>query len=69
MITGVVKSYNAQTGFGFISIPGNDSLFVHYTAIEGSGYREIKAGQHVSCVVVDGLKGPQAAKVTIIDEN
>ncbi|GAK47194.1 cold shock protein [Secundilactobacillus oryzae JCM 18671] len=69
MITGIVKSYDSQKGFGFITVPGVDDVFVHYSAIEGTGYKELKEGQKVSLVVVQGQKGPQAAKVNVIDED
>lgn len=65
MATGTVKWFNAEKGFGFIlQDSGGPDLFVHYTGITGSGYRELQEGQKVSFEVVQGHKGPQAENVT-----
>lgn len=64
MATGTVMWFNAEKGFGFITPDdGGRDLFVHYTGIEGTGYRSLNADDHVEFDVVDGAKGPQAANV------
>ncbi len=64
MKTGIVKWFNAEKGFGFISIEGEDDVFVHFSAIDSDGYKTLEEGQEVSFEVVEGDKGPQAANVT-----
>lgn len=62
--TGTVKWFNATKGFGFIERPGGqDDVFVHYSAISGTGYRSLNEGQEVEFTVVDGPKGLQAQDV------
>jgi len=63
MKNGVVKWFNAEKGFGFISVEGDDDVFVHFSAIEKDGYKTLEEGQEVEFEVVDGAKGPQAANV------
>ena len=63
MKTGVVKWFNNEKGFGFISVEGEDDVFVHFSAIKGEGYKSLEEGQKVQFDVVDGAKGPQAANV------
>ncbi|CAM3846638.1 cold-shock protein [Alicyclobacillus pomorum] len=65
MQEGIVKWFNADKGFGFISRENGDDVFVHYSAILGNGYRALEEGQRVTFEVVQGPKGPQAANVTI----
>lgn len=63
-ISGKVKWFNAQKGYGFISPDeGGKDIFVHYTALEGSGYKTIEEGKEVTFEVVEGNKGTQAANV------
>jgi cold shock protein len=62
--TGTVKWFNDARGYGFISQPGGDDLFVHYSAIEGDGYKSLAEGQEVEFEVAEGPKGLQAIKVT-----
>lgn len=63
MKNGIVKWFNAEKGFGFISVEGGDDVFVHFTAITGDGYKTLEQGQEVSFEIVDGEKGPQASNV------
>ena len=66
MATGTVKWFNAEKGYGFISREGGSDLFVHYPAIEGSGYRSLEEGQNVEFEVTQGPKGDQAQGVRAI---
>jgi CspA family cold shock protein len=62
--TGTVKWFNSDKGFGFIEQDGGGpDVFVHFSAIESSGYRELNEGQKVEFDVTQGPKGPQAEKV------
>lgn len=63
MKTGVVKWFNNEKGFGFISVDGESDVFVHFSAITGEGYKSLEEGQEVEFEVVEGAKGPQAANV------
>ncbi|TMI73346.1 MAG: cold-shock protein [Bacillati bacterium ANGP1] len=63
MVTGTVKWFNAEKGYGFISVDGDKDVFVHYSAIQQEGFRSLQEGQQVQFDVVDGKKGPQAANV------
>jgi cold shock protein len=61
---GTVKWFNAEKGFGFISVEGGSAdVFVHYTAIQMQGYKSLEEGQRVEFEVVQGQKGPQADNV------
>ncbi|HVP38658.1 MAG TPA: cold-shock protein [Candidatus Saccharimonadales bacterium] len=62
--SGTVKWFNEVKGFGFISQEGGDDLFVHYSAIQGNGFKTLKEGQAVEFDIVQGPKGLQAANVT-----
>ena len=64
MKKGTVKWFNAEKGFGFISVPGENDVFVHFSAINADGYKTLEEGQAVEFNVVEGAKGPQAADVT-----
>ena len=63
-IVGTVKWFNGEKGYGFLSRENGPDVFVHFTAIEGSGYRTLTEGQTVEFTVEQGPKGLQAAKVT-----
>jgi CspA family cold shock protein len=65
MATGTVKWFNDQKGFGFITGDDNVDVFVHYSAIEGSGHRSLRDGARVRYDVVDSPKGLQAANVAV----
>ncbi len=62
--TGTVKWFNEAKGYGFIERQGGEDVFVHYSAIQGSGFRTLAEGQLVEFEVVEGAKGKQAANVT-----
>jgi CspA family cold shock protein len=62
-IIGTVKWFNGTKGYGFIEVEGSDDVFVHYTAIQGVGYRNLEEGQRVEFAVEQGPKGPQASEV------
>jgi CspA family cold shock protein len=62
-ITGTVKWFNDAKGFGFISREGGPDVFVHFSAIEASGFKSLAEGDKVDFEVVQGQKGPQAADV------
>lgn len=65
MAEGVVRWFSNEKGFGFIAPDeGGDDLFVHFSAIEGTGYRSLEENQRVSFTVTEGRKGPQADQVT-----
>jgi len=63
---GTVKFFKAQKGFGFISREDGDDVFVHYSNIEGSGYRSFEEGQAVEFEIGEGRKGDEAQNVTAV---
>jgi len=63
MNTGKVKWFNAEKGFGFIEVEGGDDVFVHFSAIQGDGFKTLEEGQSVSFEIVEGNRGPQASNV------
>ncbi|KMJ55944.1 cold-shock protein [Alkalihalophilus sp. As8PL] len=64
MTQGTVKWFNAEKGFGFIEVEGGDDVFVHFSAIQGDGFKSLEEGQAVSFDIEQGARGPQAANVT-----
>jgi CspA family cold shock protein len=66
LATGTVKWFNAEKGYGFISREGGADVFVHFSAIEGGGYRSLEEGQRVEFEVTSGPKGDQAQNVRAI---
>lgn len=65
-INGTVKWFNGAKGFGFIARESGDDVFVHYSAIQGYGYRDLQEGQKVEFEVQASPKGPQAMNVTAL---
>ena len=65
-VTGTVKWFNGGKGYGFISREGGPDVFVHYSAIEVEGYRNLEEGQSVEFTVEQGPKGLQAANVKLV---
>lgn len=66
MAVGVVKWFNAEKGYGFIAVDGGQDVFVHYSGIEGGGYRNLDQGQKVQFEITKGPKGQQADKVHVV---
>lgn len=64
MESGKVKWFNSEKGFGFIEREGGEDVFVHFSAIEGEGYKSLDEGQEVTFEVEDGQRGPQATNVS-----
>lgn len=65
-IQGTVKWFNSTKGFGFIARNGAPDVFVHYSAIQGNGYRSLEEGQKVEFTVEQGPKGLQASNVVVV---
>ncbi|UCE27718.1 MAG: cold-shock protein [Candidatus Coatesbacteria bacterium] len=68
MAQGRVKWFNDTKGYGFIEVEGGSDVFVHYTAIEGEGFKSLAENQLVEFDIVDGDKGPQASNVRRVEE-
>ena len=66
MAVGTVKWFNAEKGYGFITREGGPDVFVHFSAIEGTGYRSLEEGQRVEFEVTSGPKGDQAQGVRVV---
>jgi len=64
-ITGTVKWFNGTKGYGFIARDGGEDVFVHFSAIQGDGYRNLEEGQRVEFNIEQGAKGLQAINVTL----
>jgi len=62
-LKGTVKWFNAEKGYGFIQVEGGDDVFVHFSAIQGDGFKTLEEGQSVEFEIVQGNRGPQAANV------
>jgi cold shock protein len=67
MTVGTVKWFNADKGFGFIAPESGEDVFVHFSAIQSTGYRSLDEGQAVEFDITQGQKGPQAANVRPIE--
>ncbi|MDQ2750402.1 MAG: cold-shock protein [Pseudonocardiales bacterium] len=66
MAQGTVKWFNNEKGYGFIAVDGGDDVFVHYSAIDGDGYRSLEEDQRVEFHIAQGAKGPQAEAVRVV---
>ena len=64
--TGTVKWFNGDKGFGFIAREGGEDVFVHFSAIQGDGFRNLEEGQNVEFNVEQGPKGLQATNVSVV---
>ena len=62
-ITGTVKWFNENKGFGFIEREGGPDVYAHFSAIQSEGYKTLAEGQRVEFIVTDGQKGPQAEQI------
>lgn len=67
MFEGKVKWFDPKKGYGFIQRDEGDDVFVHFTSIEGDGFRSLVEGQSVTFEIVESEKGPQASNVKLID--
>lgn len=65
-ISGTVKWFNGSKGFGFISREGGADVFVHFSALQGDGFKNLEEGQKVEFSVTQGPKGPQASDVVVV---
>ena len=65
---GTIKWFDAKKGFGFINMDEGDDVFVHYSAIQGNGFRALEDGQKVEFEIVQGRKGLEAANLTTLAE-
>ena len=65
-ITGTVKWFNGSKGFGFLAREGGADVFVHFSAIQGDGFKNLEEGQKVEFTVEQGPKGPQATNVVVV---
>ncbi|MCE5171057.1 cold-shock protein [Paenibacillus profundus] len=63
MLKGIVKWFNAEKGYGFIQVENGEDVFVHYSAIQGDGFKALDEGQEVEFEITQGNRGPQAANV------
>jgi CspA family cold shock protein len=66
-ITGTVKWFNGSKGFGFLAREGGADVFVHFSAIQGDGFKNLEEGQKVEFTVEQGPKGPQASNVVVVN--
>ncbi|HHZ02340.1 MAG TPA: cold-shock protein [Tissierellia bacterium] len=66
MVKGTVKWFNSEKGFGFITKEDGNDVFVHFTAIQGDGFKTLEEGQQVSFDITQGNRGDQAANVVIL---
>lgn len=65
-VTGTVKWFNSSKGYGFIERADGEDVFVHYSAIEGGGYKNLEEGQQVEFEITEGKKGPQAQNLKVL---
>jgi len=67
-VTGIVKWFNGEKGFGFINQEDGPDVFVHYSEINSTGYRTLNEGDRVEFTLTEGKKGPQASSVTVVND-
>jgi CspA family cold shock protein len=67
MQKGKVKWFDTKKGFGFIQSEEGNDVFVHYTSIKSSGFRNLEEGQEVTFEITEGKKGPQASNVQVVE--
>ena len=68
MPIGTVKWFNDAKGYGFVELDGSDDVFVHFTSIQGEGYRTLNEGDKVEFDIEEDPKGPRAANVVVIEK-
>ena len=66
MVRGTVKWFNADKGYGFLAVDGQDDVFVHWSRIVSDGYKTLEDGQNVEFQIVEGPKGREADAVTLV---
>ncbi|WP_057558350.1 cold-shock protein [Paraclostridium sordellii] len=66
MNNGIVKWFNNEKGFGFITVDRGEDVFAHFSAIQTDGFKSLEEGQRVSFNIVKGARGPQAENITIL---
>ena len=66
MENGIVKWFNNEKGFGFITVNGGEDVFAHFSAIQTDGFKSLEEGQKVSFNIVKGVRGIQAENITIL---
>ncbi len=66
-LVGTVTNWNAENGFGYIELPGEEDVFVHFSGLEDRRVRDLNPGEEVKFVIVQGSRGPQAALVEVAD--
>jgi len=66
-VTGTVKWFNGSKGYGFLAREGGADVFVHFSAIQGDGFKNLEEGQKVEFAVEQGPKGPQASNVVVVN--
>jgi cold shock CspA family protein len=66
MVRGTVKWFNADKGYGFLAVDGQDDVFVHWSKIVSDGYKTLEDGQNVEFQIVEGPKGREADAVTLV---
>jgi CspA family cold shock protein len=67
VLQGTVKWFSAEKGYGFIEVEDGDDVFVHFSAIQGDGFKTLEEGQKVEFEITEGDRGPQASDVHKID--
>ncbi|MBC1435841.1 cold-shock protein [Listeria rocourtiae] len=63
MQNGKVKWFSNEKGYGFLELENSEDIFIHFTAIQGDGYKTLDEGQNVTFEIVEGNRGPQATNV------